>query len=89
MKRRCLYGNLKIRKTGNSIGDIFPQEIGLSEGDELKAEVKDNQIIIDLNEVNRKHDLIEESFHIFEKEGNYITEEEMIEKFGKWGWGDE
>lgn len=82
---------LKIRKIGNSIGAIFPQEFGLSEGDELKAEVKDNQIIIDLNEVNRKHDhdLIEESFLIFEKEGNYITEEEMIEKFGKWGWGDE
>lgn len=82
---------LKIRKIGNSVGTIFPQEFGLREGDELKAEVINNQIVIDLSEVNRKHDfaLIEESFRIFEEEGTYLTQDEMKEKFGRWGWGNE
>lgn len=80
---------LKIIKIGKSVGTIFPKEFGLKENDELKAEVINNQIIIDTEEMKQKHDrdLIENSFTEFEKENKFITQDEMIARFNQWGWG--
>jgi len=81
-------GELKIRKIGNSIGAIFPKEWQLEEGDVVEYSKDEDKIIINTEDLNKKHDrdLIEESFADFEQ-GLYVTEEEMAEEFGDDGWG--
>jgi len=81
-------GELKIRKIGNSIGAIFPKEWQLEEGDVIEYSKDEDKIILNTEDLNKKHDrdLIEESFADFEQ-GLYVTEEEMAEEFGDDGWG--
>jgi len=81
-------GELKIRRIGNSIGAIFPKEWQLEEGDVVEYSKDEDKIIINTEDLNKKHDrdLIEESFADFEQ-GLYVTEEEMAEEFGDDGWG--
>jgi len=81
-------GELKIRRIGNSIGAIFPKEWQLEEGDVVEYSKDEDKIILNTEDLNKKHDrdLIEESFADFEQ-GLYVTEEEMAEEFGDDGWG--
>ncbi|MDR0199907.1 MAG: AbrB family transcriptional regulator [Streptococcaceae bacterium] len=80
--------NAKVRKIGNSVGVILPKETGVIEGDELKIQFTDQGILLGFEEANKAHDraMIEEAFADFEK-GNLVTEEQMIARFGKYGWG--
>ncbi|AOF48620.1 AbrB family transcriptional regulator [Tetragenococcus halophilus] len=82
-------GKIKVRKIGNSVGAIFPKEWGLEEGDILNYQKKDNHYIIDTQQLAQKHDrqMIEESFADFET-GRVLSEEEMKQEFGKYGWGE-
>lgn len=81
---------LKIRKIGNSLGAIFPKEWEIHEGQEVeyKIDSRAHQIILDFAEEDKKHDrqLIEDSFADFEKQ-NWLSETEMKDRFGKFGWG--
>ncbi|MBO1103516.1 AbrB family transcriptional regulator [Enterococcus hirae] len=80
--------SIKVRKIGNSVGIILPKELGLKNGDVLQAEKEGNLLILDTTQIAKEHDkkLIEESFKDFEK-GLTVTEFEMRENFGKYGWG--
>ncbi|EGP4808769.1 AbrB family transcriptional regulator [Enterococcus hirae] len=80
--------SIKVRKIGNSVGIILPKELGLKNGDVLQAEKEGNLLILDTTQIAKEHDkkLIEESFKDFEK-GLTVTESEMRENFGKYGWG--
>ncbi|MDO0893853.1 MULTISPECIES: AbrB family transcriptional regulator [Enterococcus] len=79
--------SIKVRKIGNSVGIILPKELGLKNGDTLQAEKEGNLFILDTTQTAKNHDkkLIEESFKDFE-EGLIVTETEMRESFGKYGW---
>ena len=79
--------SIKVRKIGNSVGIIMPKELGLKNGDTLQAEKEGNLFILDTTQTAKNHDkkLIEESFKDFE-EGLIVTETEMRENFGKYGW---
>ena len=65
----------------------MPKELGLKNGDTLQAEKEGNLFILDTTQTAKNHDkkLIEESFKDFE-EGLIVTETEMRESFGKYGW---
>lgn len=80
--------NIKVRKVGNSIGIILPKESGLQVGDLLAYKQDGDKLILDAHNVGKEHDrrLIEESFSNFSK-GNIYHEEDMKNKFGKYGWG--
>lgn len=80
---------IKVRKIGNSIGRIFPKEWGLHEGDVLNVRREGNLFILDAQDAAKEQDrqLIEESFADFETK-NTVTESEMTELFGKYGWGE-
>lgn len=80
---------IKVRKIGNSIGGIFPKEWGLHEGDVLNVRKEGNTFILDAQESAKEQDrlLIEESFAEFETK-NTVTETEMKDIFGKYGWGE-
>lgn len=80
---------IKVRKIGNSLGILLPKDSGVTEGESLVYQKKGSIIQLDLSEAQKAHDrsLIEESFHDFEV-GNIITEKEMMQEFGKYGWGD-
>jgi len=82
-------GKIKVRKIGNSVGAIFPKDWGLEEGDILDYQVKDNYYILDKRQSAQKHDrqIIEESFADFEI-GQILSEKEMKQEFGKYGWGE-
>ncbi|MDN6664128.1 MAG: AbrB family transcriptional regulator [Tetragenococcus koreensis] len=82
-------GKLKVRKIGNSVGAILPKEWGLKEGDVLDYQKKGNYYIIDTQPLAQEHDrqIIEESFADFET-GHTVSEEEMKQEFGKYGWGE-
>ena len=82
-------GQIKVRKTGNSVGGIFPKEWGLHEGDILEVKKEGNYFILDAQEVAKKKDreLIEESFAEFET-NHTVSEEEMTTLFSKYGWGE-
>lgn len=81
---------LKVRKIGNSLGSIFPKSWEIHEGAELpyKVDKKNHQVIIDLRENDLEHDrqLIEDSFQDF-KHKKWLDDQEMKQKFGKYGWG--
>lgn len=80
---------IKVRKIGNSIGGIFPKEWGLHEGDVLNVRKEGNTFILDAQESAKEKDrlLIEESFAEFETK-NTVSEAEMKNLFGKYGWGE-
>lgn len=80
---------IKVRKIGNSIGGISPKEWGLHEGDVLNVRREGNLFILDAQDAAKEQDrqLIEESFADFETK-NTVTESEMTELFGKYGWGE-
>lgn len=80
---------IKVRKIGNSIGGIFPKEWGLHEGDILNVRQEGNTFILDAQESAKEKDrlLIEESFAEFETK-NTVSETEMKDLFGKYGWGE-
>lgn len=82
-------GKIKVRKIGNSVGAIFPKEWGLHEGDVLNYERNGTQYILEVAQSVREHDrqLIEKSFAEFERK-NAVSEKEMVEQFGKYGWGE-
>lgn len=82
-------GKLKVRKIGNSVGVILPKEWGLREGDVLDYSKKKNYYIIDTQQLTQEHDrqMIEDSFTDFET-GRTVSEEEMKQEFGKYGWGE-
>ncbi|MDA9472435.1 AbrB/MazE/SpoVT family DNA-binding domain-containing protein [Enterococcus sp. 5H] len=79
---------IKVRKIGNSLGIILPKDSGITEGEALIYQKKGSIIQLDLSEAQKKYDrkLIEEGFKEFE-DGNIVTEAEMIEEFGRYGWG--
>lgn len=79
--------SIKVRKIGNSVGIILPKELGLKNGDTLQVEKEGNLFILDTTQAAKEHDkqLIEESFKDFEK-GLTLTEAEMRDNFGKYGW---
>lgn len=79
--------SIKVRKIGNSVGIILPKELGLKNGDTLQVEKEGNLFILDTTQAAKEHDkqLIEESFKDFEK-GLTLTEAEMRDTFGKYGW---
>lgn len=79
---------IKVRKIGNSLGIILPKDSGITEGEALIYQKKGAIIQLDLSEAQKKYDrkLIEEGFKDFE-DGNIVTEVEMIEEFGRYGWG--
>ena len=66
----------------------MPKELGLKNVDVLQVEKEGNLLILDATQIAKEHDkkLIEESFKDFEK-GLTVTEFEMRENFGKYGWG--
>lgn len=78
---------LKVRRVGNSLGAIFPNSWGLSEGDTLPYEEQDEIIHLQLHDAAVKHDreLVEKSFEDFEN-GLIVSNEEMVKQFGKYGW---
>lgn len=78
---------IKVRKIGNSVGIILPKELGLSNGDTIQAKREGNLFILDTTQTAKEHDkrLIEESFQDFEQ-GLTVTESEMKETFGRYGW---
>lgn len=80
---------IKVRQIGNSIGIILPKESGLKIGDTLTYSQKGNQFILDSEEAAKKHDrdLIEESFADYDGKRT-LTEAQMQEKFGRYGWNN-
>jgi hypothetical protein len=82
-------GELKIKKIGDEVVSVFPEEWGLQEGDVLHYSVDKNMIVLDAGDIARAHDrkLIEQGFDDI-KNGNFLTEEEMNEKYSKYGWGE-
>lgn len=80
---------IKVRRIGNSIGVIFPKTSGLTVGDELEYNKTNDEIVLSMRESQKKHDrdLIEDGFKDFEV-NNVLTEDEMKQRFGKYGWGD-
>lgn len=79
---------IKVRKIGNSLGIILPKDSGITEGEDLIYQKKGAIIQLDLSEAQKKYDrkLIEKGFKDFE-DGHIVTEVEMIEEFGRYGWG--
>ncbi|GEK29373.1 AbrB/MazE/SpoVT family DNA-binding domain-containing protein [Furfurilactobacillus siliginis] len=79
---------IKVRKIGNSIGVILPKTSGLTAGDVVEYSAKDDEILLSMKESQRRHDrdLIEDGFKDFET-NNVLTEDEMKQQFGKYGWG--
>jgi len=79
---------LTVRKIGNSVGAIFPKQLGLNSGEKLNYHCEKDQLIIDLKPLHLQHDrdLIEESFADFDT-GNWVSESTMEKEFGKYGWG--
>ncbi|MBP1040178.1 AbrB family transcriptional regulator [Vagococcus sp. BWB3-3] len=79
---------IKVRKIGNSLGVLLPKDSGVTEGELLVYRKMGSIIQLELSEAKKVHDrgLIEESFDDFEK-GNTVTEKEMTQEFGKYGWG--
>jgi hypothetical protein len=80
--------NIKVRKVGNSIGIILRKESGLQVGDLLGYKQDGKKLILDAQNVDKEHDkrLIESSFEDFSN-GNILLEEDLKNKFGKYGWG--
>lgn len=78
---------LKIRRIGNSLGAIFPSSWGLNEGDVIPYDEDKDTINLRLHEAAIKHDrdMIEQDFSDFEK-GLTVSDEEMVSRFGKYGW---
>lgn len=65
----------------------MPKELGLTSGDTLQVKNEEKLFILDTTQTAKEHDkkLIEESFQVFEK-GLTVTEAEMRETSGKYGW---
>lgn len=80
---------LKIRKIGNSLGSIFPQSWHLKEGEKLtyRLDKDHHRVIIDLQDQAVQYDrkLIEDAFEDFSN-GDVLTEQQIAEKFSKYGW---
>ncbi|MGM0220121.1 AbrB/MazE/SpoVT family DNA-binding domain-containing protein [Enterococcus sp. AZ126] len=79
---------IKVRKIGNSLGIILPKDSGIAEGEALIYQKNGSIIQLDLSDAQKKYDrkLIEDSFKEFEN-NNLVTEAEMLEEFGRYGWG--
>ncbi|MEO1768334.1 hypothetical protein [Candidatus Enterococcus ferrettii] len=60
-------GELKVRKIGNSVGALSPNEWGLQDGDVLEYTKERGKYILDVQNAAKNHDrqLIEESFANF------------------------
>lgn len=80
--------NVKVRKVGNSIGIILPKETGLQAGDLLGYEQDGKKLILDIQNVGKESDRkkIEDSFNDFSN-SQILSEEQMKNKFEKYGWG--
>ncbi|BAP86528.1 hypothetical protein LOOC260_120220 [Paucilactobacillus hokkaidonensis JCM 18461] len=78
---------IKVRKIGNSLGIILPKESGVTEGTELDYKKNGSIIELNLEDADKAHDrnLIEKSFEDF-KYDKYYTEDQVAEKFAKYGW---
>lgn len=80
---------VKVRKIGNSLGVILPKNSGVHDGDLLDLNIEEDKIILNLREAQLAHDrkIIEKAFEDVDK-GKLLTEAEMEQKFGKYGWHD-